>query len=115
MLYLFFNANQIARARALSRYHLRCAICCTTRRSLACSHRYYNGMIYFSVEDSMSLMQMNATTGNVVWQYSGATQEFNGSPSIDTVSGIVYAGANDKYVCVRNDRPCNSLCEMACS
>ena len=59
---------------------------------------YYNGVVYFSVEDDMTLVAMKATTGEVIWKYSGATQEFNGSPSIDTVSGIVYAGANDKYL-----------------
>jgi hypothetical protein len=40
-----------------------------------------------------------------VTQHKGATDVVNGSPSIDTTSGIVYMGSNDKYMYVATPAP----------
>ena len=56
---------------------------------------YHNGVVFFAVEESKTVLAMNATTGDVIWSYSGALEEFNGSPSV-SAAGIVYAGSNDR-------------------
>jgi len=58
---------------------------------------YHNGVVFFAVEESKTVLAMNATTGDVIWSYSGALEEFNGSPSV-SAAGIVYAGSNDRYL-----------------
>lgn len=57
---------------------------------------YHAGVAFFTSEESHTLWALNASTGATLWKYAGATQEFNGSPSIG--AGIVYAGANDQYL-----------------
>lgn len=61
---------------------------------------FHDGVVFFSAEESHTLVAINAQTGSMKWEYTGATQEFNGSPSLS--SGLVYAGANDKYLHVVN-------------
>lgn len=54
---------------------------------------YYNGVVYASCEESLSVLALHAETGAVIWKYTNSTQEFNGSPSIS--NDYVYVGAND--------------------
>ena len=57
---------------------------------------YYGGTLYISTEDSMSVIALEASTGNVVWKFTGATQELNSSPTL--TENFVFVGSNDKYL-----------------
>lgn len=58
---------------------------------------YYDGLVFVSTETpSKSLYAINATTGQQVWKYSGASEELNGSPSVSL--DTVYVGSNDHYL-----------------
>ena len=46
-----------------------------------------------SAEESKSLFALNFSTGSLIWQYTGAEEELNGSPSV--ARDTVYVGSND--------------------
>jgi len=58
---------------------------------------YYNGMVLISTESTPgSLYALNESTGATIWTYSGASEEFNGSPSVN--ADTVFVGSNDHYL-----------------
>jgi outer membrane protein assembly factor BamB len=62
---------------------------------------FLDGVVYLSAEESLSTWALDASTGRVIWMYSGATLEFNGSPTLgDTpqMPSWVSVGANDGYM-----------------
>ena len=61
------------------------------------SHPAYNeGVVFITAEESKSLFALNATTGEQIWVYAGATAELNGSPSLS--KDYVFFGSNDNYL-----------------
>lgn len=58
---------------------------------------YHDGVVFVSTEvPASAVYALNATTGEQIWKYTGASEELNGSPSVDR--DTVYVGANDKYL-----------------
>ena len=54
------------------------------------------GVLFFTAEESKSLFALNATTGEQLWVYAGASAELNGSPSLS--KEYVFFGSNDHYL-----------------
>jgi len=58
---------------------------------------YHEGVVFVSSETTPgSLFALNATSGVKIWEYSGAAEEFNGSPSVN--ADTVFVGSNDHYL-----------------
>jgi outer membrane protein assembly factor BamB len=62
---------------------------------------YHDGVVFISTETppetpAGTLYALNATTGKLIWTYTGAADEFNGSPSVS--HDTVYVGSNDHYL-----------------
>jgi outer membrane protein assembly factor BamB len=57
---------------------------------------YHEGVVYASAEDSKTLFAIDATSGKQVWNYSGAGEELNGSPTVTL--DTVYVGSNDHFL-----------------
>ena len=52
--------------------------------------------VFFSAEESKSVIAVDADTGRLRWNYSEFGGVVNGSPSL--AAGLVYVGANDGYL-----------------
>ena len=57
---------------------------------------YHAGVLFVSAEDAQAMFALNASTGQVVWQYRGAAAELNSSPSVSF--DTVFVGFNDHYL-----------------
>ena len=52
---------------------------------------YADGVVYVSTEENHALFAIDYKTGAKIWEYTGATQELNGSPSVS--EDLVYVAA----------------------
>ncbi len=61
---------------------------------------WVDGTVYFSAEESRTLFAINARTAQPLWQWSGSSQELNGSPTLTPT--LVFVGSNDHSMhCLR--------------